>query len=138
MLNDVNSRYLPVQEARFFRRADLQTLLDVPKTVVVKDAVQLVVTDAVERSEEQLFFATVKQKTHQDAAVALPSAMIEGTLHVKMARDPHAFLSVEATRFFPLTNATIHQLTADAKSLESAVVFIRTEAVAAMTFRDGQ
>jgi hypothetical protein len=133
LLNDANSQYLRVTNARFFQRGDFQSAIDIQETVVVKTGIQLVVIDEADESDGKLFFATLERKTRQ-AMVSLPTAIVKGTLHVKMARDPQAFLSVEAAGFVPLTNARIYQLTSSAKTLESRVALIRREEITSLSF----
>lgn len=132
-LNDPSSDYLEVSRARFFQRDDFQTVIDVSSTLVVKSAIQLVVIDEADEDDRKLFYATLERKTYE-AVISLPTTIVEGTLHVKSARDPQAFLSIEAAGFFPVTNAKIHQLTSSADKLESRVALIRTKTITSLRF----
>jgi hypothetical protein len=131
--NDHTTRFLELQNVKFFERARSEPLLEVGNTLLVKDNVHLALLLNEDRTNERkVFFATQEKRTVQ-AVMSLPTVIVKGDLHLKSASDAHGFLSVEAGSFFPVTNAVVFGYTAAVKDVQSPVVLVKKDAICSLT-----
>ena len=80
-------------------------MAELASTVLVKSNLQAVLLLGDNRSSEsKVFFASLARKT-MDVVVTLPTILVEGRIHPKMANDLQAYLTLEAGAFFPVTAA---------------------------------
>lgn len=134
VLNDQSSHYMQVEDAKIFRRDSMESRIKVPRALVVKDNIHMVVpVGESHKDDSKLFFATLERRTYS-VSVMLPSGLVEGCLHVKSAKDPQSFLAVEAAPFVPVTKATVYDLASSAQRLESPVVLIKKATISSLTF----
>jgi hypothetical protein len=135
VLNDQNTRYLKLENVRICPRAETHALVELASTVLIKNNIDLVVLLGEDRrSESKVFFASLARKTI-DAVVTLPTILVEGRIHTKMANDPQAYLSLEAGAFFPLTAAKIQDDACEGGWLESPVILVNKEALSSISFK---
>ncbi len=134
MMNDVNSRYLKVENAKVFPRSDVDSIKAFGDATVVKDQVQLAVSVGDgKKKDDKLYFATLERRT-VDTILSMTHGLVKGQLHVKQAKDAASFLSLEAAGFIPVTRATITGFATDAKSLESPFVVVNKNAISSIAF----
>ncbi len=127
--NDSSTRYLELEQVRYFEHTGDEPVLELPKSVLVKDNIHLAILVGEDRSSEsKVFFATLERKT-LSAVVALPTALVKGHVHVKSVNDAQGFLTLEAGNFFPVTSATVLGHAAATRQLPGSVVMVNREAI---------
>ena len=132
VLNDPTTRYLKLENVRILEDASDEPFCQLGATVLVKENIHLAMLVAEDRpSDNKVFFATRERKTFH-CVVSLPSMLVEGRLHTKMATEPQSFLSLEAGAFFPITGASLRQL-GTARRFDSSVVWINKTAVSSIS-----
>jgi hypothetical protein len=135
VLNDQNTRFLKLNDARICPRAERHALVELTSTLLIKNNIHLVVLLSEDRrGESRVFFASLARKTI-DVVVSLPTVVVEGRIHTKMANDAQAYLSLEAGAFFPLTAARIQDDACEGGWLESPVVLINKEMLTSISFK---
>lgn len=132
VFNDGTTRFLELENVRFFQRTCNEPMLEVNRTVLVKDNVHLAILMDEDRSNERkVFFATREKKTMQ-GVISLPTVIVKGEVHVKAASDAQGFLSIEAASFFPVTDATVLGYSSAAAPLNSTVVLVKKDAISSL------
>jgi len=135
VLNDQNTRYLKLDSVRICPRAESHALVELTSTLLIKNNIQLVVLLGEDRrSESKVFFASLARKTI-DVVVTLPTILVEGRIHTKMANDAQKYLSLEAGAFFPLTAAKIQDDACEGGWQECPVILINKEALSSISFK---
>ncbi len=105
--NDSNTRFLELEDVRYFAHGSREPAIELPKTLLVKENIHLAILVSEDRrNESKVFFATLERRT-MNAVVALPTVVVKGQVHAKAAVDPQGFLTYEAASFFPVTSATL-------------------------------
>jgi hypothetical protein len=132
VLNDTTTRYLEIEQVRFFQRTGSELVAEVPRALLVKNNVHLVLLVSEDRSNERrVFFAAQERRTHT-AVISLPTVVVKGELHVKSAADPQGFLSIQAGSFIPVTDATVFGHAPDTAPIISSVVLINKDAITSL------
>ena len=132
VFNDHSTRYLELEDARFYYRASTEPVIEVNRTMLVKDNVHLAILVSEDRKKENTFFFATREKRTMQGVISLPSVIVKGDVHVKAATDVPAFLSIAAGSFFPVTNATVLGHASAAVPLESPVVLVKSAAISSM------
>ena len=131
--NDSSTRFLELENVRFFQQASGEPVMELPKSVLVKDNIHLAILVSEDRTtESKVFYATLERKT-LSAVVALPTVLVKGHVHVKSAADPQGFFALEAGIFFPVTSATVLGRSAAAAPLPGSVVMVKKDAVTSLS-----
>jgi hypothetical protein len=101
--------------------------------VIVKTHLQAVLMLGEDRSSEsKVFFASLARKT-MDVVVTLPTILVEGRIHTRVANDLLAYLSLEAGVFFPVTAAKIRGRMRMGNLLECPVVLVNKDKVSTIS-----
>ncbi len=132
VFNDHSTRYLELEDARFYCHTSTEPVIEVDRTVLVKDNVHLAILVSEDRAKETTFFFATREKKTMQGVISLPSVIVTGDVHVKAAADVPAFLSLEAGSFFPVTNASVLGHASAAAPLESPVVLVKSDAISSM------
>ena len=139
VFNDSTTRFLELENVKFYQHASSEPVLEVSKTVLVKDNVHLALLVSDDRSaERKVFFAAQEKKKTMQAVVSLPTIIVKGEIHVKAAKDTQGFLSIEAASFIPVTNATVLGYSPTSVPMDSPVVLVKKDAISSLALlRDG-
>lgn len=133
-LNDRNVNFMQVENGTLFRRNDAEPVASSSQTLAVKDNIEMIVlAEETRPGDRELFYATLGKRT-VSVIVSLPVSVVEGTLHLKSAKDPNSFLTLEAGAFVPVTNATIHHLSTTTPILKASVVIVNKSAISSLSF----
>ncbi len=133
VLNDHTTRYLHLDHVRFCHRARREPVLETNKTVLVKDNVHLAILVSENRSKEGRAFFAAREKKTVNGVISLPNAIVQGEIHIKSTTDATAFLSIEATSFFAVTDATVLGISNTDAPLASHVVLVKKDAITTLT-----
>lgn len=131
-LNDSESGYVNVDGGRFFQRQEEKPIVHEGTMLVAKASVHLAMPVDKTTDPSKLFFATIDRRRFP-ATVALPTAIVQGTVQAKIGKDPRSFLAIDAGPFFPVTGATIFH-SAAAESLQCPVVLVSKAHLSSLAF----
>ena len=132
IFNDQSTQYLEVTNARFCPRASDEPLVEVRRTVLVKENLHLVVLVGEDRSSERRVFFATRAKTTVHVILSLPTVVVQFHIHLTSATDTPGFLSIQSSTFFPVTNATVLGHTSATQSLKCGAVLVRKDAVSSV------
>jgi hypothetical protein len=132
-LNDATTRFLDVDSVRFHPRSGSESLLDVQQTVLVKENVHAAILTNEDRSRESRFFFAARERRTRPSVLVLPTVIVTGQLHMKAASDAQRFLALEASSFFPVTDATVTGDMPHTESRQSPVVMVKRDAVISLS-----
>jgi hypothetical protein len=131
--NDTTTRFLEVETVRFHPRSSDEPLLELDKTVLVKENVYAAILTGEDRSRESRFFYAARERRTRPCVVSLPTVIVTGQLHVKGASDAQRFLALEAESFFPITDATVLGDSPRIPAIQSPVVMVKRDAVTSLS-----
>ena len=69
-----------------------------------------------------------------DAVILLPTVIVKGQLHPKLANDPQGYLTLEAGSFVPVTAATVYGHCDAEHELESPVVVVNKDTISSLSW----
>jgi hypothetical protein len=134
VLNDGNTRYLQIRGGQISGGSGQQAVLEIGETLVVKDNLEMALpVQTGAQGARNLFYATLERNTAK-VVMTLPTAVVQGEIHVKAARDAQTFLSIEAGNFIPVTNATVHHLSSDGEPAEKIVALVNRTYISSLAF----
>ena len=131
-LNEAESDYLDAEDARIFQRQEGEPMVVPGSLLISKPQVHMAMPTERKPGSNKLFFATIDRRRFQ-VVVTLPTALIEGSIQAKIAKEPRSFLTVDAGPFFAVTSAIVHHC-AVAQKLETPVVIVRKALVSSLVF----
>ena len=133
VLNDGNTRYLPIQKGQVACECNHDVVAELDGSLVVKDNLQMALLIGGSSGSRNLFFATLERRTAR-VAITMPRALVRGAIHVKLARDAQSFLSIEASNFIPVTDATVQYLNLDDEPSDNVVAFVNRDYISSLAF----
>lgn len=134
LLNDQSTRFLPVENMGIFDRDSNDEITSVRKANAIKDAIEMVLLDEGDGVGDRKAFFVNQERRTAEAVITLATSVVKGRVNLKTAKDPQAFLSIDAGRFIAVTDVTIYNFSTAINRLKSRVAIISTSAISSLSF----